>query len=100
LLYEPDLPFPQILDALRAGRKLLEQPRSATARLPDFIEPMKAQLVDSMPAGDWIYDRAFSCRTTGHPGICQSATIHVDIAIVATINQQIVLVVISHDSFP
>jgi hypothetical protein len=27
----------------------------AAARLPEFVEPMKATLVDSMPAGSWIY---------------------------------------------
>jgi hypothetical protein len=24
--------------------------------LPDFVEPMKAQLVDSTQSGDWIYE--------------------------------------------
>ena len=35
--------------------------RSATSvRLPDFVEPMKAKLVDSMPSGgDWIYEIKF-----------------------------------------
>ena len=35
--------------------------RSATpARLPDFVEPMKAKLVDSMPSvGNWIYEIKF-----------------------------------------
>jgi bifunctional non-homologous end joining protein LigD len=34
--------------------------RSPTpARLPDFVEPMKAKLVDSMPPGDWIYEIKF-----------------------------------------
>jgi bifunctional non-homologous end joining protein LigD len=32
---------------------------SASARLPDFVEPMKAKLVDSMPLGDWIYEVKF-----------------------------------------
>jgi ATP-dependent DNA ligase len=31
----------------------------ASARLPDFVEPMKAKLVASMPAGDWIYEIKF-----------------------------------------
>jgi bifunctional non-homologous end joining protein LigD len=32
----------------------------ASARLPDFVEPMKAKLVDSMPSGgDWIYEIKF-----------------------------------------
>jgi bifunctional non-homologous end joining protein LigD len=36
------------------------KPRSATsARLPDFVEPMKAKLVDSMPLGNWIYEIKF-----------------------------------------
>jgi bifunctional non-homologous end joining protein LigD len=36
------------------------KPRSATsARLPDFVEPMKAKLVDSIPSGDWIYEIKF-----------------------------------------
>ena len=30
-----------------------------TAHLPDFIEPMKAKLVDSMRSGDWIYEIKF-----------------------------------------
>jgi len=34
--------------------------RSATpARLPDFVEPMKAKLVESMPKGDSIYEIKF-----------------------------------------
>jgi bifunctional non-homologous end joining protein LigD len=36
------------------------KPRSATtARLPDFVEPMKAKLVGSMPTGDWMYEIKF-----------------------------------------
>jgi bifunctional non-homologous end joining protein LigD len=27
--------------------------------LPDFVEPMKAKLVDSVPSGDWIYEIKF-----------------------------------------
>jgi bifunctional non-homologous end joining protein LigD len=35
--------------------------RSATSvRLPDFVEPMKAKLVDSMPIGSWIYEIKFN----------------------------------------
>ena len=35
--------------------------RSVTpTRPPDFVEPMKAKLVDSMPpSGDWIYEIKF-----------------------------------------
>jgi bifunctional non-homologous end joining protein LigD len=36
------------------------KPRSATtARLPDFVEPMKAKLVNYMPTGEWIYEIKF-----------------------------------------
>jgi bifunctional non-homologous end joining protein LigD len=31
----------------------------ASARLPDFVEPMKAKLVDAMPSGHWIYEIKF-----------------------------------------
>jgi len=27
--------------------------------LPEFVEPMKAKLVASMPVGDWIYEVKF-----------------------------------------
>ena len=30
-----------------------------SARLPNFVEPMKAKLVGSMPSGDWIYEIKF-----------------------------------------
>jgi bifunctional non-homologous end joining protein LigD len=33
--------------------------RSSSAPLPDFVEPMKAQLVTSMPAGEWLYEIKF-----------------------------------------
>jgi bifunctional non-homologous end joining protein LigD len=32
---------------------------AASAHLPDFVEPMKAKLVDSTPPGDWIYEIKF-----------------------------------------
>jgi hypothetical protein len=32
---------------------------AAATRLPDFVEPMQAKLVDSMPPGDWIYEIKF-----------------------------------------
>ena len=35
------------------------KPRSAALRLPDFVEPMKANLVGSMPVGAWIYEIKF-----------------------------------------
>jgi bifunctional non-homologous end joining protein LigD len=31
----------------------------SSAPLPDFVEPMKAQLVDSPRPGDWIYEIKF-----------------------------------------
>ena len=39
----------------------LVKSRSATSsRLPDFVEPMKAKLVGSMPSGGgWIYEIKF-----------------------------------------
>jgi bifunctional non-homologous end joining protein LigD len=30
-----------------------------SARLPDFVEPIKAKLVGSMPPGDWVYEIKF-----------------------------------------
>jgi bifunctional non-homologous end joining protein LigD len=32
---------------------------AASARWPDFVEPMKAKIVGSMPPGDWIYKIKF-----------------------------------------
>jgi bifunctional non-homologous end joining protein LigD len=32
---------------------------AASAQLPDFVEPMKAKLVDSIRPGDWIYEIKF-----------------------------------------
>jgi bifunctional non-homologous end joining protein LigD len=32
---------------------------ATSSQLPDFVEPMKANLVDSMPSGDWIYEIKF-----------------------------------------
>ena len=35
-------------------------------RLPDFVEPMKAKLLDSKPVGAWIYEpleRSFLINT-------------------------------------
>src|SRR5271166_2757217 len=38
----------------------LVKSRSATsAGLPDFVEPMQAKVVGSMPTGDWIYEIKF-----------------------------------------
>ena len=33
--------------------------RLSSAPLPDFVEPMKAQLVDSIRPGDWVYEIKF-----------------------------------------
>jgi hypothetical protein len=33
--------------------------KSAAARLPDFVEPMQAKLVDSIRPGVWIYEIKF-----------------------------------------
>ncbi len=33
--------------------------KKKTAPLPDFVEPMKARLVNSTPGGDWIYEIKF-----------------------------------------
>jgi bifunctional non-homologous end joining protein LigD len=33
--------------------------KSSPAPLPEFVEPMKAQLVDSIRPGDWIYEIKF-----------------------------------------
>ena len=30
-----------------------------SVRIPDFVEPMQAKLVDSMRPGDWIYEIKF-----------------------------------------
>ena len=36
------------------------KPRTATpAALPDFVEPMQAKIVASMPADKWIYEVKF-----------------------------------------
>ena len=32
---------------------------AASARLPDFVEPIKAKVVDSIRTGDWIYKIKF-----------------------------------------
>jgi hypothetical protein len=43
-----------------------------TARLPDFVEPMKAKLVGSVPVGAWIYEIKFDgYRALALINICQ-----------------------------
>jgi bifunctional non-homologous end joining protein LigD len=38
----------------------VKSPTATSRRLPDFVEPMKAKLVSSMPSGgDWIYEIKF-----------------------------------------
>ena len=39
--------------------ELVKASSAISARLPDFVEPMKAKLVDSMRSGDWIYEIKF-----------------------------------------
>ena len=39
--------------------ELVKASSTISARLPDFVEPMKAKLVDSMRSGDWIYEIKF-----------------------------------------
>src|SRR6476660_8912466 len=46
-----------------------------SARVPAFVEPMKAKLVDSIPPGDWNYEIRFdgyraSNELTGKIGKC------------------------------
>jgi bifunctional non-homologous end joining protein LigD len=50
-------------------KQLFELSPPGSARLPEFVEPMKAKLMGSMPTGaDWIYEikfdgyRAFALR--------------------------------------
>jgi hypothetical protein len=43
-----------------------------TTRLPDFVEPMKAKLVGSVPVGPWIYEIKFDgYRALALINICQ-----------------------------
>jgi ATP-dependent DNA ligase len=37
----------------------LKKDSATPARVPAFLEPMKAKLVDSIPHGDWIYEINF-----------------------------------------
>jgi bifunctional non-homologous end joining protein LigD len=47
----------------------------ASARLPDFVEPMQAKFVDSMRAGDWIYEIKFDgYRALALRGGCETVT--------------------------
>jgi len=39
--------------------ELVKTHSATSARLPDFVEPMKAKLIGSMPSGDWIYEIKF-----------------------------------------
>src|ERR1700730_3476746 len=45
-----------ILNPTGSGRR---QSNQAAIPLPDFVEPMKATLVNSMPTGSWIYEIKF-----------------------------------------
>jgi bifunctional non-homologous end joining protein LigD len=44
---------------LDPSRTVRRQSNQAAVRLPDFVEPMKATVVDSMPTGSWIYEIKF-----------------------------------------
>ena len=46
-------------DQNRSQKAKFKPLKSPAARLPDFVEPMKAKLVDSMPVGGWIYEIKF-----------------------------------------
>jgi bifunctional non-homologous end joining protein LigD len=39
--------------------ELVKLHSASSSQLPDFVEPMKAKLLDSMPSGDWIYEIKF-----------------------------------------
>jgi hypothetical protein len=43
-----------ILEAVGVNVALVKSRSAASARLPDFVEPMKAKLVDSIRPGDWL----------------------------------------------
>jgi bifunctional non-homologous end joining protein LigD len=34
----------------------MKRDSATSARVPGFLEPMKAKLVNSIPPGDWIYE--------------------------------------------
>jgi len=52
---------PAKLSRLNIGASRLPV-KSPPAPLPEFVEPMKAQLVDSIPPGDWLYEIKFAGR--------------------------------------
>jgi hypothetical protein len=33
---------------------------AVSVRLPDFVKPMQAKLVDTIPPGDWIYEASLT----------------------------------------
>jgi ATP-dependent DNA ligase len=51
-----------VIEEQAVPKRVSENVKSRSAnplRLPDFVEPMKAKLVDSVPTGDWIYEIKF-----------------------------------------
>jgi bifunctional non-homologous end joining protein LigD len=38
---------------------MIKPVKSTAARLPSFVEPTKAKLVDSIPPGNWVYEIEF-----------------------------------------
>jgi ATP-dependent DNA ligase len=55
-------PDGDVCDEMSDGAtETLKQRSATTARLTDFVEPMKAKFVGSMPScGDWIYEIKFN----------------------------------------
>jgi bifunctional non-homologous end joining protein LigD len=43
----------------KSKSELKRKPSSTLLPLPEFVEPMKAKLVESIPAGDWLYEIKF-----------------------------------------
>src|SRR5260370_19357698 len=44
---------------MRRGNGLGKKDSATCGRLAEFVEPMKAKLIGSMPSGDWIYEIKF-----------------------------------------
>jgi bifunctional non-homologous end joining protein LigD len=48
------------MESIRGSVAEMKAKPAASARLPDFVAPMKAKLVGAMPSGgDWIYEIKF-----------------------------------------
>src|SRR6185436_15250622 len=55
----PETNGKSVFRSRRAQSQALEKNRPANSHSLKFIEPMKAKLVDSPPAGDWVYEIKF-----------------------------------------